>query len=468
MASLPLPISTYRLPSPKASSARLLNCFIEPAPKDSPKGRAILRRAPGIRSWVEVGDGPIRGAKVMAGVLYVLSGSALFWISAQGEATQLTGEIPGSERVRMSTNGTDLVIVRPFDGTAYETQGSTVSQITDTTFTGWTATDVDFLDGYLVFRRPGTAQFFNSGLNEVTFNGLDIATAEGQPDNLVGLIVDHRELFLPGERSCEIWYNAGNTTGSPFSRSPNGLLEIGCAASYSPGKFDNTIGWLADDKTVRSLNGTTPQKISHFGIDAAIERMTTVDDAFSLPYSQEGHLFYALTFPMEGRTLVYDASTREWHERESLGYGRWRANVIVQAYGMQLVGDSESGKVGILDPDTHEEWGEPQRVAWTYQGVYAEHNRASHIRLELVLNTGHGVTVGQGQDPLATLKVSDDGGETFRTLPTQSLGKVGQYVTRTQWWKLGSSRDRVYQVEITDPVPLYVIDTQVQVNGGRL
>lgn len=468
MATLPLPISTYRLSSPKASSARLLNCYIEPAPKDSPKGRAILRRAPGIRPWTEVGDGPIRGAAVMAGVLYVLSGSELYAINAQGVETQVTGTIPGSERVRMSTNGSDLVIVRPFDNSGYETQGSTVTQIADATFAGWGAADVDFLDGYLVFRRPASAQFFNSGLNAVTFNGLDIATAEGRPDELVGLVVDHRELFLLGEESCELWYNAGNPTGSPFSRNPQGLLEIGCAASYSPGRFDNTVGWLANDRTVRRLQGTTPQKISHFGIDAAIQRMDTVDDAFALTYSQEGHIFYALTFPMSGRTFVYDAATQEWHERESLGYGRWRPNVIVEAYGMQIVGDSESGKLGILDPDTHEEWGEPQRVEWTYQGVYAEHNRASHIRFELVLNSGHGVTVGQGENPLATLKVSDDGGETFRTLPTRSLGKLGHYQSRTQWWRLGSSRDRVYKVEVTDPVPLYVIDTQLLVNGGRL
>lgn len=466
---LPLPVTTYRLSSPKASSARLRNCYAEPAPKDSPKGRAILRRSPGIKSWVTLNaDGPVRGACVMAGVLYALAGSTVYSVSSQGVATALTGTVPGSERVRMSTNGTDLVIVRPFDGTAYETQGSTVAQIDDSTFTGWTAADVDFLDGYLVFRRPSTAQFFNSGLTATTFNALDIATAEARPDDLVGLIVDHRELFLLGEESCEIWYNAGNATGSPFSRNPSGLLEIGCAASYSPGRFDNSVGWLANDRTVRKLNQTNPQKISHFGVDAAIQRMATVDDAFALTYSQEGHIFYALTFPMAGRTFVYDASTGEWHERESLGYGRWRPNCIVQAYGKQIVGDSETGKLGILDPDTHEEWSEPQRVAWTYQPVYSEHNRASHIRFELVLNTGHGLTTGQGSDPLATLKVSDDSGETFRTLPTQSLGKIGEYQHRAQWWRLGSSRDRVYQVEITDPVPLFVVDTQLLVKGGRL
>ncbi|HEU4611532.1 MAG TPA: hypothetical protein VFS15_05625 [Kofleriaceae bacterium] len=463
---LPLPIATYRLPSPSASSARLVNVYAEQAPVGA-KGPVILRRAPGIRSWAEVGDGPIRGMTVMGGVLYVLSGEEFYSIASNGTATQITGTVPGAERVRIANNGTDIVIVRPDDNTAFESDGSTVTQITDPVYADWGATDVDYLDGYLVFSRPDSHQFFNTGLNEVTFSALDITSADGKPDNLLGLVVDHREIFLPGTESCELWYNAANQTGSPFSRSPNGLIELGCAAGDSLAKQDNGVAWLANDLTFRRLNGTTPERISQHGIEAAVQRFSKVDDCFALPYTQEGHLFVAFTFPFEGRTLVVDFTTGEWHERESLGYSRWRPNCIVQAYGKQIVGDSETGKLGILDPDTHEEWGEPQRVEWTYQPVYAERRRVLHQRLELVLNTGHGVTTGQGQNPLATLKVSDDGGETWRALPTRSLGEIGKYKTRAQWWRLGSARERVYRVEVTDPVPLYVTDTQLDAVGAR-
>lgn len=465
---LPLPVSTYRLPSPKASSARLLNVFSEQAPKDGAKGPIILRRAPGIRSWVEVGDGPIRGMTVLGGTLYALSGSELWSIDRLGNTSQVTGSIPGAERVSISNNGANLVAVRRFDNTAYQSDGSTIAQITDSTFTGWGAGDVDFLDGYLVFRRPGTAQFFNTGLNALTFDALDIATAEGAPDLLVGLLVDHRELFLAGEATCEIWYNAALATGSPFSRSPQGLLEIGAAAGASLGKQDNSIFWLANDLTYRKLDGLTPRRVSNYGIEGVVQRLSKVDDCFSLAYDMEGHEQIAFTFPSAGRTVVFDASTAQWHERESLGYSRWRPNAIVSAYGLQVVGDSESGKVGILDPDTHEEWGDPQRTWWTYQSIYAEHQRASHQRFELVVNAGHGVATGQGADPLATLKVSDDGGETWRTRPTRSLGKIGEYGKRVQWWNLGSSRDRVYGVEVTDPVELFVVDTHIEGQGMRL
>lgn len=470
MGILTLPLTSYRLPSPQAATPRLINCYPEAQYKASSKGPFLLRRAPGIASWVTAGSGPIRGAIIHAGTLIVVSGTSVYSIASDGTVSSaFTGSVPGGERVRMSTNGTNFVIVRPSTNLAYyNSAATTISQITDATFVGWGAADVDYLDGYFVFRRPDSQQFFNSGLNALTFNALDIATAEGAPDNLKGLIVDHRELFLPGTSSSEIWYNAALSPGSPFAQSPNGLIELGLGASYSLGKQDNSIIYLANDKTFRRLQGITPQRVSQHGIEGVVQRLSMTDDCFALPYSQEGHLFVAFTFPFAGRTLVYDATTTEWHERESLGYDRWRANVIIDAYNMTLVGDSESGKVGILDPDTHEDFGEAQRVEFTFASVYSEGNRASHRRFELGVNTGYGLLTGQGQNPLATLKISDDGGETFRAMPTKSLGLRGHYQARCSWWRLGSSRDRVYRVEVSDPVDVFVLNATLEGSGMRL
>lgn len=463
----PLPIASYKLPSPAASSSLLVNCYAQPAPKDSPKGRVILRRSPGIRDWCTVaGSVSVRGAIRKGDTVFALIGTTLYSIDQNGTETAMTGSVPGSERVRMSTNGTTIVIVRPTDNTGYVLSGTTVSQIVDSTFTGWGAADVDFLDGYYVFRRPNSNQVFNSGLNAVTFNALDFTSFDAAPGNLNGLIVDNREIIGTKALSAELWYNAARSPGSPFARSPQGFRENGSAAPYSLGKQDNSLFWLATDKTFRRL-GQSLEKVSQPGIEAMLQRLSRLDDCFSLPYSLEGHLQLAFTFPFANRTIVYDCSTQEWHDRESLGLGRWRANCVVQCYGHTLIGDSQSGRIGILDPDTHEEWGDPQRVEWTYQPVYGENVKVSHKHFELVLNVGNGVTVGQGQNPLATLKISDDGGNVFRALPTRSLGAIGQYNTRVDWWKLGSSRQRVYRVEITDPVPLYIADTQLLAVGAR-
>lgn len=471
MASIGLPIASYKLPSPQASSAQLLNCFAEQAPKDGKKAPIILRRCAGIRAWA---DSPaegvaVRGFDVLDGVLYALIGTTLYTVSSTGVTSALSGTVPGGERVQMVNNGLDIVIVRPQVGTAYSYSGVSVAQITDPVFLGFGPVgNVVFIDGYFVFRVQNSGRFFNSGINALTFNALDVATAEGAPDDMIAMIVDHREIIMPGSFTTEIWYDAANDVGSPFSRSPDGLLEQGCAAGQTLGKQDNSVFWLANDLTMRRLASNNPTKISNYGIDSLVQRLPRADDGFTLSYVQDGHLMYAVTFPFAGRTVVFDCSTGEWHERDSLGFGRWRANCIAQAYGMQLIGDSETGRIGVLDLEVFEEWGEPQRAAWQYQGVYANRNRVVHRRFELAMNTGYGTLTGQGSNPLATLKISDDGGVTFRTLPTRSIGIRGNYTQRPVWWNLGSSRDRVYRMEITDPVPIFSTDTQLEAEGARL
>lgn len=469
MARFPLPIASYKLPAPSASSARLTNCFAEPAPKDSTLSGIVLRRAPGIKAWggVSTTNIAVRGMHVMSDVLYAVIGTSLYSVASSGTVTDI-GDIPGTDRVGMADNGSDLVIVRPETGDGYHYDGASTTQITDPVYVGFGgAIAVAFVDGFFVFLPPDSRRVFNSGLNSVTFNALDVFTAEGASGNIRGLIVDHREIILPKDLTTELWYNAANATGSPFARSPDGLLDIGIAGGDSLGQQDNSPFWLSNDKTFRRLASSTPQKVSQYGIDSEVQRLSKSDDCFSLNYEMDGHLFIAWTFPFSGRTFVYDCSTDEWHERESYGLGRWRANCTAQAYGLQLVGDSITGRIGIIDPDMFYEWDDPQVCEWTYQSLYAEHNRVSLRRFEAVLNTGNAPLTGQGSNPLMTLKVSRDGGNTYRTMPTRSLGATGDYTARAVWWNLGSGRQIVPRIQLADPVPVFAIDTQVEADGVR-
>lgn len=403
----------------------------------------------------------------MSDQLYAVIGTSLYSVASNGATTDI-GDIPGTDRVSMADNGNDLVIVRPETADGYHYNGSTTVQITDLVFLGFGgAIRVGFVDGYFVFLPPSSNRVFNSGLNAVTFNALEVFTAEGQSGNIRGLLVDHREILLPKELTTELWYDAANDTGSPFSRSPDGLLNIGTAAGASIGQQDNSPFWLANDKTFRRLASATPQKVSQYGIDSQVQRLTRFDDCFPMNYSIDGHLFIAFTFPNDGRTFVYDCATEEWHERESYGLGRWRANCTVQAYGKQLVGDSITGRIGILDPSTFYEWGEPQVVEWTYQPIYAQRNTVSLNRFEVAINTGNAPLTGQGSNPLITLKLSRNGGNTFRTLPTKSLGRTGKYEARAVWWQLGSGREIVPRIQLSDPVPVFSTDTQIEATGAR-
>lgn len=457
----PLPIASTRLRSRPSSTARLLNCYAEALPQDAKSG-VLLTRSPGVAAWTTVGNGPIQGAFFAMGSLFVVSGTKLYEVDENGNDTEL-GDIGTVSNLDIDSNGSSLVVVN--EPNAFYWNGTTFGQITDADGTSRGFADVEFVDNWLLFREPDSGRFFGADLGSATsFDALNFATAEGFPDDLVGMKVDHREVVLFGSETIELWSNTG-IAGFPFERTINGFLEIGCLNGRTVAKQDNTIMWLADDYTVRRLNGTTPVRISTHSVEQSIVT-ATIAAGRAYAYSQDGHLFYVLTFPEV--TWVFDATTQEWHERQTYGEAYWIAHCHAQAYGREFVGDATSNRVGYLDPQTYTEWGNTMRMEWTYQPVYAEQRLAFHDRLEIVLETGVGLTTGHGSDPEMMLDYSNDGGQTWTALPNKSIGAMGRYDTRVVWSRLGSSRQRVYRAAVSDPVKVNVTDTQLEARGGRL
>ncbi len=469
MASFLLPIHSYELRSRPASSARLVNCYPEQLPPDA-KTPVLLTRTNGIKSWTTVGSGPIRGmyaafiGLTTGGVenLYVVSGSELYFVDLDKVVT-LIGNIGSPKRIDLDSNTTHVVVVNEPNG--YHWDGTTFAQITDEDFVSRGAGDVEFLDNFLLFRQPDSGVFFGADLGSVaSFDGLNFATAESSPDNLNGMKAQHRQLINFGTESGELWENTG-AAGFPIERIINGTFDIGCLNAATVATQDNAPYWVADDFTVRRLEGITPRRVSSHAVEQFLSSATATSlEAFS--YEQDGHFFYSLS-AVEG-TFVLDVITGEWAERETYLQGNWSMRHHAQFAGLELVGDSTSNKIGSLDPETFTDFGATQRMEWTYQPVYAEQRRAFHRRLEVVLETGVGATTGQGSDPKIMCQYSDDSGLTYKSLPDKSLGALGKRLTRVVWTGLGSARQRVYKMAVSDPIAITVTDTQLEVDGGRL
>lgn len=85
---------------------------------------------------------------------------------------------------------------------------------------------------------------------------------------------------------------------------------------------------------------------------------------------------------------------------------------------------------------------------------------------QLDLETGRGLSVGQGVDPQVMLQWSDDGGHTWSEEHWYSAGLQGAYRWRALWRRLGKSRDRVWRVTMSDPVPWRLLDAYVNVEKG--
>lgn len=72
-----------------------------------------------------------------------------------------------------------------------------------------------------------------------------------------------------------------------------------------------------------------------------------------------------------------------------------------------------------------------------------------------------------GADPQVMLRISNDGGKTWTAETWRSAGRVGEYLARVDWNRLGCARRRVFEVAVTDPVPWRVVGCYLTLGGDQ-
>ena len=463
--------SSYVTRSVNAADNRMVNIYPEIIPEGG-KEPAYLLRCPGLRHLTNAGSGPIRGLWTFGGYGYVVSGNAFFKIDANFNVT-FKGTVLGTNMVNMSDNGIQLFIADDLYGYIYNANTDVFAQITDPDFYG--AVGVGFIDGYFVYNEPNSQKFWVTTLYDgSSVDPLDFASAEGSPDNLVTLIVDHREVWLFGTNSVEVWYNAG-LQDFPLARIQGAFNEIGCAAAYSVAKLDNALFWLGSDARGKGIvyrsKGYTGERVSTHAIEWQIQQYSNIADAVAYTYQQDGHAFYVLNFPTANTTWVYDVATGAWHERAGWlnnGFTRHRGNCQMFFANQVVIGDYVSGDLYAYDQRVYDDAGDIQKWLRTWRALPTGQNdlkRTAQHSLQLDCETGVGLDAGvQGSNPQVMLRWSDDGGHTWSNEHWKSMGAIGEYGHRTIWRRLGMTlkiRDRVYEISGTDPVKIAIMGAEL-------
>ena len=497
--------SSYVARSVNAADNRMVNLFPEVIPEGG-KEPGFLNRAPGLLLQQTVGDGPIRGlwAHQSNGTsFFVVSGTEVYQLSSLTATPVKIGNVAAGGPVSIADNGTQIFFACNGPSYIFNQSTQTFKQIIDPDFPG--AVTVAYLDGYFVFNEPNSQRVWVTQLLDgSSIDPLDFASAEGSPDGLVCINVDHREAWLFGTDSVEVWYDAG-LADFPLTRIQGAFNEIGCVAAFSVAKLDNSLFWLGTDARgqgiVYKANGYTGVRVSTHAIEYAIAQYGNISDAIAYTYQQEGHAFYVLTFPSANATWVYDAATQAWHERAGLVNGqftRHRSNCQCNFQGNTVVGDFENGNIYTLDLDVYADNGQPQKWLRSWRALPTGQNnlnRSAHHSLQLDAETGvglNGLTTGENiylttesgnplitengefilsaigavpvPAPQAMLRWSDDGGHTWSNEHWTSMGRIGEYGHRTIWRRLGMTlklRDRVYEVSGTDPVKLAIMGAEL-------
>jgi len=438
------------------------NWYME-SQKEGARNTKALIGAPGTALWAEIGTGTIKAILNHNEKFYVISGIKLYRVN-QDTSAVLLGTFEESNFPVMSANLTQVVVTNGVNGYVWDEVAETFTKITSPDF--YPSRSVCYQDGYLIFAREGTGQFFVSEIDDaLTYNAINFDEATLRGDVLLSVVSDTRNVWLIGARTIEPWYNAGQTTGVPFVPNKGAASLRGTAAARSVVSTQIGLFFLGDDHNVYWLNGYTPKNIS---TDAQAKELTSyadVSDAYAFMMNMDGHWFYVLTLPTQKRTFVYDPEEDAWHNRESYQLGFWRASCYEQIFGLNIVGDSQSNQLGTLDRRTYQEYGN-HWVARRVSGVYAAKNRLiSANRLELTFPSGQ---VPQGVTHQAKLRYSDDKGMTYGNPRILTIGTAGKGNQRIIWWSMGSFRQRIYELTVSTPANRDLIDEQFDYEIGGL
>lgn len=491
----------YTLPSVNIDCQRLVNLFPEVIESGSGKDGANVyyKQTPALVDLGTYGDGPIRlihvdglersdGSYFQANRIFVVSAEKVYvstFIDNVWTTTLLGSLNTYSGPVSAASISVDYGATVFVDGSNenYVYHKTTPSLETFSNFTdaGYVpierASQVKWLDGYIVFIIKDSGTFYVTEWNSLNIDPLSFASAEGDPDNIIAVESNHKDLWLLNSRSVEIWANTGNAD-FPFERMPGGFIENGCLAPFSVAKISGTVVWLGRDANgqgvIFAAVGAQHERISTHAIEYAIQGYANPEEARAYAYQDAGHIFYVINF--DEATWCYDFMTKMWHERcytnplASLERHRAQCHAYFPSYGKHILGDYETGAIYEFSNTVYLDSGDAITRLRAFPHIGGDLKEIFYKSLEIDLETGvglDGATTQEGYDPQIMLQWSDDGGHTWSNEYWVSFGRLGEYKTRAKWRRLGRARDRVFRFTITAPVKVNILGASFEAELGN-
>lgn len=458
-------INSSQTRASKATLENLVNMYAEIMPKGS-ISPYVLHQCSGLTEFCNLGNDPvIQLHTTTEGQVFAFTKDKLYKIQADKTFTQV-GTISGSlsSFISVADNGIQLCFVDGIRGFVYNLSANTLTEITSQEGF-YPSNTVAFLDGYFIFNRAGTGQFFISELYGTGTDPLDFATAESSPDDTVAVIIFSNQLWLFGQKTIEIWYNSGESL-FPFSRVSGGVLNRGCQAFDTVKKGATTLYFIGDDGIAYgiSANSYVPQKISTY----AIEKDINADSlASAFVFNEYGHEFYMLHLPANEKTWCFDVTTGLWHERKSTVTNpifltpeqkRHLSKCYAEGYSFKLVGSRLDGKIYFLDNTSSKDNGLVMHRIIISPPVFNNNEWLKCYSFEAIIEAD----IKSNSKPLAILQWTDDYSRWSDGVQLQ-LAQLGNNNKRFVARRLGRFRERTFRMTVTDDVVIKLISALIEV-----
>jgi hypothetical protein len=445
--------------------AQIINGFAEQRGPDAKAPLSVLPHD-GVSTFVDTGSGPCRGFIFLEDLdaLYSIHSSSAYKVTYDRDTDTATatriGTVPGIDPVQLSRNqnASPQIAVRANGGTQIIWSDS-LQYILDADYPSDVVT-VDYVNGYTLAGQSDRTWYI-SGINDtLTWDALDFATFQQRAGKLLRIIENSGEVVGLCSTWMEFWRDTGN---ADFPFQPIGFRTRGIKASGAVCNTDNTFMWVGDDNVIYRANNYDPLRISTHAVERLVQDDGDPDSIIAFSQVHGGHSF--ANFKGDGWTRCYDSATGVWNTRESYARDNWRMQYAVNAWGKTIVGDSESGKLGVVSSDTYTEFDDIMVWGVDSPPLHAFPNGGIVDAVHFDLATGYGTLSGQGSNPKIMLQVSKDGGNTFGQYRELELGIQGKYATRVTARRLGrfGPKGIVFRLRISDPVARALVGSDVEV-----
>jgi hypothetical protein len=302
----------------------LINCFAEQDPND---GEFWVNKRPGVAPAATLVTGPPSGLYVIKRtfgvadrVIYVVGNTLYSRVSGVPIVIGVLGAFGGTLRfTTMSYAFAGSSRVAVFAGTSGQgwiTDGVAFNTIVDPDFPTVRVPGVVYLDNSVYVMTP-EGDIRGSDLGDpLAWSALNSIAANDQADFGTGIARHLNYIVAFKQWSTQLFYNAGNPSGSPLRRVPGGRLSIGCLNGDTVQDIDDELFWIYSNQGVNigaaKMSKGVMSKISN----PAVERLlSTADDTGWISYKLKsaGHRFYVVSNSNANFTLVYDLDANLWY-----------------------------------------------------------------------------------------------------------------------------------------------------------
>jgi hypothetical protein len=493
---------SYRSQSLTADCQTTMGWYLETIESQYGKAAMALYPTPGQSLFATLPDGgPLRGELEINGRAFAVSNRNFCEVFPNGTFTVIAQIANDDLPVSMVASPQQILIASAGSLYVYQIQSTPNSanilagafyQVPSGTFTAPGGASlplqVEYIDGFfLVLLKNSQTIYISTPLDATSWPGLQQITVSVFSDNVQGMIQNQRQLYVYGRKRSTTYYDSGSA--NIFDVNPSGTVENGMVSNFGMCRLDNSVFWLDQDERgsgiVRRYSGFTPTRVSNHAIEFAMQGYATISDCVVYPYQDQGHSFAVFYFPTANKTWVYDAATGQWHER---GYWNEVAGMFsahkswnhMLAFGKHLVGDPTSGNIYQMAIPSVAVGGGYNFVTDSGNPIVRQ-RRSPHISVEnkwmfhneLVLDVETGLGPmpplldgsGNPRGPKVMLRWSNDYAHTWSNQYFLDAGQAGQFRQRVRRTKLGRARDRVYEIECSDPIPWRIISAYLDADG---